>query len=411
MQTKLALHGGEKAITALPARFHFGKEEKAAVDALFDQAIASGNAPGYNGPEEEAFCREFAAFMGAAYADGTNGGTNSVYVALRALQLPEFSEVVVGCMTDPGGIMPVVICNCIPIPADTMPGSYNTGAAEIAARITERTSAIVVAHIGGEPADMPAILKVADQHGLPVVEDCAQSHLAKIHGRNVGTFGRYGAFSLMFGKHMCTGGQGGAVICNSEADYWNERRAADRGKPFGLPAGSTNCLAAISCNMDEFHATVGRVQLKKLPGIVEKRRQFVQLMLERGFDRLQGISIPSLPAGFEHCYWWWRLAFNAEKMTCTKEEYCAALAAEGVILNPCYNGALPTKMEWYQNRASQHPWNNPLYSGCPQAEYPIPNAEKAVAEHFNLTFFESYGEREADQIFLAFKKVDEFYRK
>ena len=131
MSETLAINGGAKAVSALPGRCHFGKEEKAAVDALFDEAIRTGNAPGYNGPEEEAFCREFAAFMGAEYADGTNGGTNSVYVALKALNLPPFSEVVVGCVTDPGGIMPVVINNCIPVPADTAPGSFNTGAQEI----------------------------------------------------------------------------------------------------------------------------------------------------------------------------------------------------------------------------------------------------------------------------------------
>ena len=148
--------------------------------------------------------------------DSRNCGTNSVYGALAALNLPPFSEVIVGCVTDPGGMMPIVINNCIPVPADTALGSFNTGAKEIEACITLRTSAIVVAHIGGEPADMPAIMKVAKKHNLPVVEDCAQPHMAKINGKNVGTFGRYGAFSLIFGKHMCTGGQGGAVICNTE---------------------------------------------------------------------------------------------------------------------------------------------------------------------------------------------------
>ena len=411
MSEVLAINGGEKAVPALPNRFHFGKEEKAAIDALFDAAIATGNAPGYNGPEEEAFCKEFAEFMGAKYADGTNGGTNSVYVALKALNLPPFSEVIVGCVTDPGGMMPIVINNCIPIPADTAPGSFNTGANEIEARISERTSAIVVAHIGGEPADMPAIMEVAKKYNLPVVEDCAQSHMARINGKNVGTFGRYGAFSLMFGKHMCTGGQGGAVICNTEEDYWNERRAADRGKPFNLPAGSTNCVPAISCNMDEFHATVGRVQLKKLPDIVARRKKAISMLKAKGFDSLKSISVPPLREDFDHCYWWWRLKFNAEAMNCTKDEFCAALIAEGLAIVPNYTGALPARMDWYKNKANQHPWNNPLYKGDANKEYLTPNCDQAIKDYFILFVFESYGEKETDLILKAVKKFETFYSK
>lgn len=411
MSEKLAINGGKKAVSALPNRFHFGKEEKAAIDALFDNAIATGNAPGYNGPEEEAFCKEFAAFMGAKYADGTNGGTNSVYVALKALNLPPFSEVIVGCVTDPGGMMPIVINNCIPVPADTMPGSFNTGAKEIEARITDRTSAIVVAHIGGEPADMPAIMKVAKKYNLPVVEDCAQSHMAQINGKNVGTFGRYGAFSLMFGKHMCTGGQGGAVICNTEEDYWNERRAADRGKPFNLPAGSTNCTPALSCNMDEFHATVGRVQLKKLANIVARRKAVVAKLKTKFFDSSKSVTVPGIKKGFDHCYWWLRLKFNAEAMKCTKEEFCAALTAEGLYIIPNYTGALPAKMDWFKNHAKCHPWNNPLYKGNARKEYPTPNCDQAMKDHFILYLFESYGAKEIDMIAKAFKKVEAHYAK
>lgn len=409
MQKQLAINGGPKSAGELPARFHFGAQEKAAVDAIFERAMEIGNAPNYSGPQETAFCEEFAAFAGVPYADGVNGGTNAIYVALKALDLPPFSEVVVGCITDPGGIMPIAVNNCIPVPADTMPGSYNTGPEQIAARITPRTSAIVVAHIGGEPCDMPAIMALADQHDLPVVEDCAQSHMARINGRNVGSFGRYGAFSLMFGKHICAGGQGGMVTCDSEEHYFAVRRAADRGKPFGLPPGSTNCIAALSCNMDEIHAAIGRVQLGKLPDIVARRQRAVDMLTQKGLDALNGVTIPPLRSGVAHCYWWWRLKFNAEKVKCTKDEYCAALQAEGLGLNPNYIAAVPQRQDWFKRRAQSHPWNNPLYQGDPAAEYPTPNVDQAIKDHFNLTIYESYGERETDMIAEAFRKVDAYF--
>ncbi len=411
MSEKLAIHGGAKAIPeGLPNRFHFGNEEKAALMALCDQAIASGNAPIYNGNQETEFCREFATCIGAKYADGVNSGTNAVYVAIKALNLPPFSEVIVGCVTDPGGMMPVVINNCIPVPADTMPGSFNTGAEQIRARITPRTSAIVVAHIGGEPANMPEIMKVAEEFKLPVIEDCAQAHYSKINGQNVGTFGRYGAFSLMFGKHICTGGQGGMVVCNCEEDYWNLRRAADRGKPFNCEAGVTNLIPAINCNMDEIHAVIGRAQLPKLAKLSEERRSAVAQLTET-VAKLKTITIPDLATNAYHTYWWWRLKFNADQATCTKEEFFAALQAEGLNGIASYTAALPATMQWFQNRADKHPWNNPLYAGNASEEYPTPNVDLAMNEHFIVMIHERCQGEILTQMAKAFAKVDAYFAK
>jgi dTDP-4-amino-4,6-dideoxygalactose transaminase len=404
---QLAVKGGEKMIpdTFFKGRYHFGAEERAAVLALMDNFISSGNMFGYQGVQEEAFGKEFAEFLGGGYADGVNSGTNAVYVAIKALQLPPFSEVIVGCMTDPGGMMPIVINNCIPIIADVMPGSFNTGAAMIEPLITERTRAIVVAHIGGEPANMPEIMALARKYNLKVVEDCAQSHMAKINGQNVGTFGDAGAFSLMFGKHMCTGGQGGAVFTKSEDMYWNIRRAADRGKPFNLP-GESNGIPAINCNMDELHAVIGRVQLKKLPDIVARRKAFVKLLTDKGMNQLKAVKIPELPVWADHCYWWWRLRIDVSALACSRDDFFKALVAEGLAINPSYHAALPATFSWFQDRAGKFPWNAPQYKGDPEQEFPCPNANASVENHFILHFYESWGEAEADAILGAMRKVE-----
>ncbi len=97
----------------------------------------------------------------------------------------------------------------------------------------------MVAHIGGEPADIEGIVRVASKRGIPVVEDCAQSHGARLDGRPLGSFGKVAAFSTMFGKHHCTGGQGGLVFTRDAALYAAVRRAADRGKPFDPRPDST----------------------------------------------------------------------------------------------------------------------------------------------------------------------------
>ena len=403
---KLAINGGTKAVGALKARFHFGVEEKEAAMRLFDNSIATGEAFGYNGPEEAEFCKEFAEFLGGGYADGVNGGTNAVFTALRALDLKPFSEVIVGAVTDPGGMMPIVLNNCIPVVCDTMPGRFNIGPEQVEACITPQTAAIVVPHIGGEPADIKGILEVANRHGLPVVEDCAQAHGAQVDGQYVGTFGTYGAFSVMFGKHFCTGGQGGMVFAKTEELYWRQRRAADRGKPFGIENPKGNVIAAINCNMDELHAAIGRAQLKKLPGIVAGRRRFVELLKSMGIDELKTISAPEALPGTINSYWWMRLNVNLTALNCSRKEFFDAMMAEGVPVSPDYKAALPSTFPWFQDRANKYPWNNPCCQGDPCREFALPNAMQAMEDNFIFFIKESWDMEEAEMIMNAFRKLD-----
>lgn len=413
---ELAVNGGEVTIkNPFPNRFLVGEEEKKAVMELFDRSIASGNASGYNGPEEEKYCKEFADFMGGGFADGVNSGTTSVYVALKALNPEPFTEIIVSPVTDPGGIMPIPLLNCIPIVADSAKDTYNTNAEEVEKLISPLTSAILISHIGGEPADIENIVKVAKKHKIPVVEDCSQSHGAKLNGKVLGSFGDIAAFSTMFGKHHCTGGQGGVVFTKNEELYWKIRRAADRGKPFNLPAGSTNCVATLNYNLNDLACVIGSEQLKKLPGIVARKRKFVELLKKNGLDKLKSIKIPEILPGSEHSYWWWRVEFNAAAMTCSKMEFCKALAAEGVQVNPDYSAALPFTFEWFKKRSvfgtSQLPWSSPSYKGDPKREFKCPNAFSIVAKCFHIMTCESWGEKEAELVVKAIRKVEAAYLK
>ncbi|NOZ28240.1 MAG: hypothetical protein GXP39_09340 [Chloroflexi bacterium] len=412
-RAQLAIHGGEKVRTdPWPPRRLIGPEEKAAVDALFDEAIASGQAFGYGGPEETAYCEEFAEFMGGGYVDAVSSGTAGIYVALKALEVEPFTEVIVGAVTDPGGMMPIPLLNCIPIVADSAPGSYNTGPDQVRALISPLTSAIVVAHIGGEPTDIEGIVAVARERGIPVIEDCAQAHGAMLHGRPVGTFGDIAVFSTMFGKHHCSGGQGGLVYTRSEDLYDAVRRASDRGKPFGLPPGATNCVASLNFNLNELAAAIGRVQLRKLPGIVERRRAVVARLID-GLRDLQTVSVPSPIEGAEPSYWFLRMRFHADRATCDKETFCQALQAEGLPVVPHYRAALPHTMDWFVHRRvfgrSRLPWSSPLYHGDPDRQFPCPNAEAAMEAHFNLSCHENWGDREIADAIAIFRKVEAAY--
>ena len=141
--------------------------------------------------------------------------------------------------------------------------------------------------------DIEGIMVVAKKHNLPVVEDCSQSHAAKINGKVVGSFGDISAFSIMFGKHFCCGGQGGMVFTKNPDIYRAVRNSSDRGKPYDDESNG-NVIASLNFNMDELHATIGRIQLKKLPTIVGKRRAFVQLLKDKGIGEIESIIVPEL---------------------------------------------------------------------------------------------------------------------
>ena len=254
----LAINGGEKAIkTPFPARHHFGEEEKAACIRIMDEAISRGVAPGYNGPERELLGKEFSELLGGGYAECVNSGTTSVYVALRSQNIQPFTEIICPPVTDPGGFMPIVMMNCIPVVADVMPDSFNISFEGVKNAYTERTSAIIVAHIAGEPCeDIEKISEFAKEKGIALIEDCAQAHGAKWNGKNVGTFGDCSAFSMMFGKHTCVGGQGGLVWTRRKEDYYRSRQAADRGKPYGVSEEGGNVVASLNYNMDDMHAAI-----------------------------------------------------------------------------------------------------------------------------------------------------------
>jgi perosamine synthetase len=414
--SQLAVNGGPK-VRQQPwhGRALFGEEEKAAAVALFDEAIRTGSAFGYNGPEEEAYCREFAEYLGGGYADAVNSGSSAVYVALRALKLEPFTEVICPAITDPGGIMPIAMLNCIPIVADVRPGSYNIGSEQIAACLSERTSAIVVAHIAGEPADMDPILEIARSRGIRVVEDCAQAHGARYRGRPVGTLGDVGAFSTMSGKHHATAAQGGVVFTRDEATYWEARRCSDRGKPFGLDGVSSNVIAAPNMNLNDLSAAVGRVQLKKLDGIIARRRRVAQAIHEGLKNRSRVVTPGWQPEGAEASYWFLRLHVETSRITVSGDQFASAIGAEGIPVAPSYRGAFQAHAKWLVEKrafgSGHYPWSAPEYKGDPERQFPCPNAVSVLDTDFNIFIHESCGEQEVADILTAIEKVEQAYCK
>lgn len=413
---RLAIDGGAPVRTApLPKRRLIGPAEREAALSVLDEAVETGDAFGYSGPHEREYGRAFAASLGGGHADAVNSGTNALYVGLAALELPPLSEVIVPPITDPGGVMPVPLLGCIPVPADADPRSYNTCAEAIARALTPRTRAVIVAHIGGDPVDMAPVLDLVRAHGLLLIEDCAQAHGALYRGRPVGTFGDLAVFSTMSGKHHCTGAQGGVVYTRDECLAWRVRRRADRGKPFGLEgdAGGGNVVAGLNCNSNELAAAIGLAQMERLPEIVRRRRE-VGEAVKRALVGNEVVSVGWQPPESASSYWFLRVRLQRDALRVDKERFCRALSAEGIAVTASYRH-IAAEATWFREQRvlgqPGFPWNHPEYTGDRHPTYPLPGAVRATEEHLNLGLNERYGAREVDDILTALHKVVGAYRR
>jgi len=393
-----------------PARALFGEAEKAAAMALFDACLADGSAIGYNGPSEQAYREQFAAFLGGGLAHTVNSGTSAVMSALAGLDLEPFTEVIVPPITDPGGVMPVPLLNLVPVVADAQPGSYNLGPAAVEAVLTERTSAVVVAHVCGEPVDLQPILELCRPRGIKVLEDCAQSHGATYHGQLVGTLGDVAAFSTMSGKHHATGPQGGVVWSADEEIFWRARRFADRGKPFGTTE-ATNVSAGLNLNLNDLSAAIGLVQLGRLPDILAARQRNGEAVRER-LAEIPGVELGWQAPDSRSAYWFLRIHVDPAAFSCEMGTFVKAVTAEGLPCGWPYS-SITSDTVWVREQkvfgSSRLPWHAPQYTGPREPVYRLPEAHRSRDEHFNCMFHERCGEQEVDDLVNALAKVAAAY--
>ena len=171
--------------------------EKKIVNKLLDYSIRTGKQIRYSGEYQEKYQRKFNKFMGLnGYSHCVNSGTNALLCCLAALKINKNSEVIVPSVTDVGCVTPVILMGLIPVPADIDIYNFNINIDQIKKQITKKTKAVIVAHIGGEVANIIEIKKFLKKK-IYLIEDCSQSHGSKINNILVGNFGDISFFSTM----------------------------------------------------------------------------------------------------------------------------------------------------------------------------------------------------------------------
>ncbi len=267
---------------------------------LLREAIESGTLTSTKGTMVKQLELEFAQLVGSPHAVACSSGTAAVHIAVGALDLEPGDEVITTPVTDMGALAPILFQGLIPVFADTDPATLNITAETIAARLTDRTRAIIVTHLFGCPADMAPIMALAAEHGLPVIEDAAQAFLAEYQGSPVGTIGAIGCFSFQQGKHM-TSGEGGIVVTADAALARRMRLFVNKAWGYGDPAPDHYFLA-LNYRLTELQGAVALAQLRKLPTAVKRRQAMAERLTSR-LTGLDGLGLPSAPDGAVHCFW------------------------------------------------------------------------------------------------------------
>ena len=274
------------------------------------RVLTSGKVNTWTGNETKAFENEFAEWCGSGQAIAMANGSLALSAAYLAVGLGPGDELITTSRTFIATASSAVLLGAKPVFADVDPNSGAITADTIAPLITPHTKAIVVVHLGGWPADMPAICDLARTHNIAVIEDCAQAHGARIQGQSVGSFGDVAAWSFCQDKIMSTAGEGG-LVNTSRPDLWDAMWSfKDHGKTHEAVFGRRHSPGfrwlherfGSNFRLTELQSAIGRIQLQLLPEWTSIRTRNALLLAEALRD-LSAVRVPLPPEHLTHAWY------------------------------------------------------------------------------------------------------------
>lgn len=271
---------------------------KSAIDAAIRRVCESGNY--ILGPETVEFEKEFAAWIGAAHSVGVANGTDALVLALRALGIGAGDTVLTVSHTAVATAAAIELTGAEPLLVDIEPDTFTLDPQKLADTIRanpqRRFKAVIPVHLYGQPADMPAIMDIARQHGLRVVEDCAQCHGATLGGKAAGTFGDAATFSFYPTKNLGAIGDGGAVATQDASLAARVREL----RQYGWKSRYISDTAGMNSRLDELQAAILRAKLPSLSAGNRRRRDIAALYAKHIAN--PAATLPLVRAGAEHVY-------------------------------------------------------------------------------------------------------------
>ncbi|MBE6364784.1 MAG: DegT/DnrJ/EryC1/StrS family aminotransferase [Lentisphaerae bacterium] len=409
MENKLAMLGGTPVkTTPFGKGSRYGEAEMAEVKDTFDH----GSLIYWGGYKIGQFCETVKKYFGVEYCAGCSSGSAAIHAAIGAAKIEPGYEVITSPITDIGSLVGIIYQNLIPVFADVDPNTYNMTPESVEKVITDRTRAIVVVHLAGNPCDMDGIMAVAKKHDLFVIEDCAQAYGTLYKGRLAGTIGDVGAFSLNESKHL-SAGDGGFIITNDKEIHGVCHNYMDK---YYDRLGRGDRLDHIAPNYraSELQYAVGKAQFARLDDILAKRRKFANILSEN-LAGIDGITLPKVLDGCESSWWFYLFRLTPGVFEGDGPNFAKAMCAEGCwaqagyIPQPIYREKVFAQKSFFPGNV----WPAEVVSGRSYA-YPkglCPVAEEVLATSIRLPVSEFFTEDDALDMVKAVKKVAEGLRK
>lgn len=347
------------------------------IDAAIARVIA--NSSFVRGPDVDAFEAAYSELMGAVHTVSCANGTDAIYIAMKALGIRAGDEVITTAQSWISTSETISQHGAKPVFVDIDPVTSTIDVSKIAERITSRTVGIIPVHLYGQMADMPAIMAVAQQHGLWVIEDCAQAHLAAIGGRRAGSFGNAATWSFYPGKNLGAMGDAGAITTNDAA---LARHMACFARHGGLVKGDHE-MEGINSRLDGLQAAILNVKLPHLARWTEQRRA-VAKRYDQMLADIPGIVRPTEMAGYTHVYHLYVIEAD------DREALAAALKSRGVPTVVNYKRALPFL---------------PCYAHLGHGAENFPVAHHLQGRILSLPIFAELTEAQQDQVVAALQEA------
>jgi dTDP-3-amino-3,4,6-trideoxy-alpha-D-glucose transaminase len=330
------------------------------------------------GPSVKAFEADFAAYCETPYCIGVGNGTDAIQLGLIALGVRSGDEVITVANTGVPGTAAIIAVGAVPVFVDVDPHTRNMNPALIEQAITPRTRAIMPVHLYGLMADMPAIMAIAQRHGIPVIEDVAQAQGARLAGARAGSIGAVAAFSFYPSKNLGAIGDGGALTTQDSGIDAELRKL----RVYGWERKYYSTVeSGINSRLDELQAAILSVKLRHLEASTARRVQIAAYYNTQLAD--SGLLLPQTPAGYAAVYHLYVV------QTPMRDAYMAALKEAGVTTDIHY--PLPTH-------------HQPIYTQYAPS-WGLPVTEKQAQEVFSLPNFPELSDAEVEYVASATRQA------
>ena len=297
--------------------------EKNYVDECLDSTWISSKGKFVN-----EFEKNFSHYIGVKNGTGVCNGTVAIHLALVALGLGEGDEVIVPTFTYIASANPILQVGAKPVFVDSKSDSWQVDPEDIKAKITPKTKALMVVHLYGHPCDMDEIMKIAKEHNLFVIEDCAEAIGSEYKGKKVGSFGDVACFSF-FGNKTITCGEGGMVLTNS--DYLYGRLVHFKGQGLAKYREYWHDTMGYNYRMTNIQAAIGLAQFEQIDKFIEKKQKLADWYKEK----LKNLPIKFHDAigNVKHTYWMCSILVASEEEREALRNY---LKEQGIETRPTF---------------------------------------------------------------------------